>query len=129
MSRKPIDLSTLPVPDRKWRRASFFAPVQRFWVRHPFGGEPVRWLQVDRYDDEGNNRCFICCLHGRDSRPRGIELCKTSKGGTPKDRAFYYRNYGLLPKGVWIEVVYADNPARPVVALIAEHAVNREDAA
>jgi hypothetical protein len=124
MSRKSIDLSTLPVPDKKRRRASWFAPVQRFWVRNPAGG-CVRWLQVDRYDDAGNCRDFMLRLAPNDPRPRGIELCR--KGHWSEDqRAFHCANLARYTIGVWTETVYAE-PA-PVL-LLTETAVSREEAA
>lgn len=136
MSRRTIDLSSLPVPDKKRRRASFFAPVQRFWVRSQDGGVLVRWLQVSRYDDEGKCRNFVLVLWNGDRRPLGIELCKSSKGYTAQDRAFYYRNYYFLDKYVWTETVYvtrdeaaATLPVRGVAGLLTERAVNREEAA
>lgn len=127
MKRKPINLSTLPVPDKKRRRASFFAPVQRFFVRNPEGGF-VRWLQVSRYDDEGNERTYTLGLASNDPRPLGLELCKAKgRNARPEQRPFYCRNYGRLPVGEWVETVYAA-PVK-IAGLIAEHAVNREEAA
>lgn len=115
MTRR-IDLSTLPRPDKKRRRASFFAPVQRFWVRNPAGGI-VRWLQVSRYDDVGNVRDFDLRLAANDPRPRGIEICKASKGNDDAMRAFYCRNMSRYPLGIWVETVYAE-PAAPKPVLL-----------
>lgn len=126
MSNKTVDLSALPVPDKKRRRASWFAPVKRFFVRNPEGGF-VRWLQVDRYDDEGNQRTFCLGLASNDPRPLGLELCKaTGRNACPEQRPFYCRNYGRLPVGVWIETVYAE---RVPLLFLPENAVNREEAA
>ena len=101
-------LNTLPVPDKKRRRASFFAPVQRFWVRNPDGGR-VRFLQVSRYDDEGNERDYQTRLASNDPRPLGIQLCKNEDDAM---RRWYCANIARVPFGQWAEIVYAD-PVEP----------------
>jgi hypothetical protein len=103
-------LNTLPVPDKKRRRASFFAPVQRFWVRNPAGGV-VRWLSVSRYSEDGEERQYNLRLASNDPRPLGIEIGKTSKGFDDAARAFYCRNHGRLPLNTWVEIEYAPHAA------------------
>lgn len=111
-------LNTLPVPDKKRRRASFFAPIQRFWVRNPAGGI-VRWLQVSRYDEfTGDPREFQLRLSSNDPRPRGIELCKANRGNDDAMRAFYCGNMNRLPLGQWCETVYEPRiTPKPVLLL------------
>lgn len=99
--------NTLPTPDRKRMRASFFGPIQRFWFRAP-DGELVRWLQVSRYHgcEFGESpREFYCRLDGHDPRPLGIQIYRRL---TAEGLAWHAAKIRQLDVGVWTEVVMID---------------------
>jgi len=107
-------LNTLPVPDKKRRRASFFAPVLRAWVPNPDGGR-IRFLQVSRYDDEGNSRDYQLRLASNDPRPLGVQLYTKSDD---EMRRWHCKNHSRLPVGQWVEIVYERAPApKPILLL------------
>lgn len=113
MSRH-IDLSTLPVPDKKRRRASFFAPVLRAWVPNPDGGI-IRFLQVTRYEDEGNCRDYQLALAANDPRPLGVKLYRKADDDM---RRFHVKNHRRLPVGEWVETVYEHAAVAPKPPLL-----------
>ncbi|AHF94200.1 hypothetical protein OPIT5_08230 [Opitutaceae bacterium TAV5] len=126
-----MDPLTLPVPDKKRRRASWFAPVVRLWQHDPDGGI-VRWLMVSRYDgcmSAGDlPRDFYCRLADNDPRPRGIEsMPRRMYPGAKGDamRRHSARELRKLPFGQWIEVTFDAGEEQPAkdkpVLLLAEH--------
>ncbi len=109
--RKPFDPGTLPVPDRKRKRTSWFGPITRFWFR-THDGDVIRWLQVSRYDAcqfGGEPREFVFRIPAHDPRPRGIELGRrVAWDSNYRERqASLYRSINYCE---WTEIVYERRP-------------------
>lgn len=103
---------TLPVPDKKRKRASFYQNGHRWWFRAP-DGTIVRGLSMSFYEPcyyGGSPRDLHMLLPVTDPRPLGVRLY--NKKEHPVDAAFlqsvadHYRANCVI--GQWYEFQYVD---------------------
>jgi hypothetical protein len=101
---------SLPVPDKKRKRASFFQNGFRWWFRAP-DGSIVRGLHMSFYEPcyyGGFPRELHMLLPVNDPRPLGVRLYNKKKhkpaAAFLQSTADHYRAHS--PVGQWVEWIY-----------------------